>query len=405
MPFFVVTLARLGETFQKRFVVNVMIRGIGVNNKSTLLMSDTNAGLNKSRELSCSSQVCREFTVLHLGFLDYPHYVVTVRFHGLEPTHEHYNITDVRFYFKFYNPAFTRIEIWFRFVFLVITFIVTCWFGHSLRRFYVRDWSIEQKWLAILLPLLLLYNDPLFSITFLVNSWVPGMLDAMFQATFLCALLLFWLCIYHGIRQTKRSFLAFYAPKLIVVGMLWLSAFTLASWQKFNELRDPTYNYELDISNFVGFKVFFFIIGGLYLLYLIYLIIRAYAELRSMPYFDLRLKFLTTLMLLVLSVTVAITFLRFGAGVLQDNFVAELSTNYKNSAEFMMSYALLNFYMYTMAYVYSPAKNAVYESHFKDDPTFSMLNDSDDDVIYGEQEEGLLAGQNQLKRIDSDEDE
>lgn len=33
-----------------------------------------------------------------------------------------------------------------------------CLFGHSLRKFSMRDWGIEQKWMSILLPLLLLYN-------------------------------------------------------------------------------------------------------------------------------------------------------------------------------------------------------------------------------------------------------
>ncbi len=132
-----------------------------------------------------------------------------------------------------------------------------CMFAHSLRKFSVRDWSIEQKWMQLLLPLLLLYNskclfatmswsrgqerldtpslrkgiqnvllhlsssnspgglplllhvtvnkvffsDPLFPLTFLVDSWIPGMFDAVFQASFLGTLLLFWLCLYHGVRQ------------------------------------------------------------------------------------------------------------------------------------------------------------------------------------------------------------
>lgn len=98
------------------------------------------------------------------------------------------------------------------------------WFGHSLRKYPVHDWSIEQKWISVLLPLLILYNsehristfyciygrvnddsflfsDPLFPTIFLVNSWVPGMLDAILQTTFLCAILMFWLCVYHGLRQ------------------------------------------------------------------------------------------------------------------------------------------------------------------------------------------------------------
>lgn len=75
---------------------------------------------------------------------------------------------------------------------------------------------------------------------------------------------------------------------------------------------------------------------------------------------DLRLKFLTALMLIVIGISIAIVVLRFGGGVLQDNFVAELSTNYQNSAEFVSFYGLLNFYMFTMAFVYSPSANALY---------------------------------------------
>lgn len=68
----------------------------------------------------------------------------------------------------------------------------------------------------------------------------------------------------------------------------------------------------------------------------------------------MRLKFLTLLMLFVIVVSLIVTACRFGFGVLEDNFVASLSTTYKNSAQFMCFYGLLNFYLYTMAYVYSP---------------------------------------------------
>ena len=79
---------------------------------------------------------------------------------------------------------------------------------------------------------------------------------------------------------------------------------------------------------------------------------------------DLRLKFMTLLMLIVLSISITITVLRFGRAALQDNFVAELSTHYENSAEFVSFYGLLNFYMYTMAFVYSPSKNAIFGKLF-----------------------------------------
>lgn len=68
----------------------------------------------------------------------------------------------------------------------------------------------------------------------------------------------------------------------------------------------------------------------------------------------MRLKFLTLLMLVVLTISLTITILRFGIGVLEDNFVAQLSTHYNSSVQFMSFYGLLNFYIYAMAYVYSP---------------------------------------------------
>lgn len=388
------------ESFDKTFHVSVTIDGITADRKPVTVLHSDRAH-NRTRHLICERQSCEEFMVVHLGFLDYKHYILTVRFHGLESFHQRYNIVEVTFFFKNYNPAFTQVEIWFRFIFLLSTFAVTCWFAHSLRKFAVHDWSIEQKWMSVLLPLLLLYNDPIFPMMFLINSWLPGMLDALFQTSFLCALLLFWLCVYHGLRQNERHILTFYLPKLLIVGMLWISAITMATWQKYNELQDPTYSYKLDTRNFDSFKVFFFVACGVYMAYLLLLILRAYSELRAMPYFDMRLKFLTLLMLIVLAISLSVTMLRFGVGVLEDNFVAELSTNYKSSAQFMSFYSLLNFYLYTMAYVYSPAKGTVFESPItKDNPAFSMINDSDEDVIYGSDEESRRP----LNRCQNDDD-
>ncbi|XP_060097435.1 transmembrane protein 181 isoform X2 [Heteronotia binoei] len=280
---------------------------------------------NRTRTLNCAQQ-CAEIIVVHLGYLNYTRYDITVAFDNLPSI---YHIK--KFIWKTYNPAFSQVEIWFRFVFVVLTFIVTCLFAHSLRKFSMRDWGIEQKWMSILLPLLLLYNDPFFPLSFLINSWFPGMLDDLFQSLFLCALLLFWLCVYHGIRvQGERRCLTFYFPKLLIVGLLWLASVTLGIWQTVNELHDPTYQYGIDASNFQGMKIFFLVVATVYILYLMFLIIRACSELRNMPYVDLRLKFLTALTFVVLIISIAILYLRFGAQVLQDNLVAELSTHYHN---------------------------------------------------------------------------
>nr|AAY54880.1 IP11750p [Drosophila melanogaster] len=376
------------ERYDKSFQVSVSIDGINEQHKPQSVLG-SGVAHNRTRHLVCVRNDCEEFTVMHLGFLDYAHYIITVRFYGLESFHQKYNIRSITFYFKTYSPDFTQIEIWFRCIFLLFTFIVICWYAHTLRKYPIYDWSIEQRWLSVLLPLLLLYDNPFFPLIFLMNSWLPGMLDAILQATFLCALLMFWLCIYHGLRQNERSFVRFYLVKVIVVLPIWLCAIVLATWEKCNELRDPTYSHFVDTKNYNGFKMFFYIACCMYVLYLVLLLLRAYTELRSMPYFDMRLKFLTLLMLFVLSISITVTTCRFGFGILEDNFVASLNTTYRSSAQFMCFYGLLNFYLYTMAYVYSPdgrfaqAELAV----TKDNPAISMIDDSDEDVVYGSDEE------------------
>ncbi|XP_035378550.1 transmembrane protein 181 isoform X1 [Electrophorus electricus] len=369
------------EEFRKKFDMNVDLKGV-IQDAS--IMDISNNVQHKSRVLHCATpqELCDEIIIVHLGYLNYTQYKINVTLKDLEGISQ--NIQNVTFVVKTYNPTFSQVEIWFRFVFVVITFTVTCMFAHSLRKFPMRDWGIEQKWMSILLPLLLLYNDPFFPLSFLTNSWFPGMLDAIFQALFLCALLLFWLCVYHGFRvQGERKCLTFYLPKLVLVGLLWFSAVILGIWQLVNELQDPTYQYDIDIKHFQGMKVFFLLLVAMYVLYLGFLLLRAWSELKNMPYSDLRLKFLTALTFLVLIISMIILYLRFGSKALQDNFVAELSIHYQNSAEFVSFYGLLNFYLYTLAFIYSPSKNTLYDSQLKDNPAFSMLNDSDDEVIYG----------------------
>ncbi|XP_030849942.1 transmembrane protein 181 isoform X2 [Strongylocentrotus purpuratus] len=387
------------ETFQKPFNVSIMLRGVAQDSSQEKL---TSVPYNRSRKLSCEKGRCTELLLLHLLTLKYSTYIVTVSFQGLEKHH----VTAINFYFRTYNPAFSNMMIWFRFVFLVITFIITCMFAHSLRKFSMRDWSIEQKWLSVILPLLLLYNDPIYPLTLLVDSWIPILLDNVFQATFLCALLLFWLCAYHGIRQSDRKWVKFYMIKLLIVGVLWVSTLVLTSWQLYCSLYDPTFNYKVDSGDFIGMVIFFLVVGGFYVLYLLFLVIRAFTELRSLPYMNLRLKVMTMLMLVVVAATITITIMRYGVNILNENFVTELSTYYKNCAEFLAFYSLLNCYLYTMAFVYSPSKNAHKDTYFKDNPTFSMLNESEDELIYGsDSEDGVhtsLTGNN--RHMDNEEE-
>jgi hypothetical protein len=207
----------------------------------------------------------------------------------------------------------------------------------------------------------------------------------------------------------------------LILSPIFLCALTLAIWEKCSELRDPTWIHFVD-GNYSGFKTFFYLSVAMYMIYLIFLMFTAYSDLASMQYFDMRLKFLSLLMIFVMTVTISTTLSRFGGiGIVEDNFVGQLATNYKSSAHFMCFYGMINFYVITIAYVYSPVNTINGETSTlalfkrfqlsiftepvrKDNPSFSMINDSDEDVIYGSEDDSRrpLNSANKTNDYDSD---
>lgn len=84
------------ETFDKSFQVSVEIDGITDEHKPISILPRHKAK-NRTRHLKCMRSLCEEFTVLHLGFLNYAHYVIAVRFFDLNFFNERYHIKNLKF--------------------------------------------------------------------------------------------------------------------------------------------------------------------------------------------------------------------------------------------------------------------------------------------------------------------
>lgn len=116
------------ETFHKDFTVALKIKGI-VDEKGskslTILSEDIKLGGGRTHHLYCSVRRCDPIQTFHLEFLEFQSYEFYVTFDGLESVHEKYIIGDIRFTFQSINTSFTTLCIWFRFVFLVVSFIIT----------------------------------------------------------------------------------------------------------------------------------------------------------------------------------------------------------------------------------------------------------------------------------------
>ncbi|XP_047510222.1 transmembrane protein 181 isoform X2 [Pieris napi] len=347
------------EIFDKSFQVSISIDGVLSDHTTTNLVPETEA-TNRTQHLKCKKQICEEVMVLHLGSLEYTHYMLNVRFYGLHEFHKRYNIREVMFY---------------------------CWFAHTLRKYSTQDWAIEQKWLSILLPMLLLYNDPIYPLRLVSGGCFAPLIDSVFQTTFLACVMLSWLALYHGLRQNERSFVSFYLLKVVLVGFVWTPAMVIAVWQKYYGYYDPTFNYYTD-PNFRVVKILFFSAVALYFMYLLILVVKAYSDLRNMPFFDIRLRCLSIIVVSVLSITTILALHSWGPAALQDYWASQPKVHFDTSAPFMAMYGLFNFKLYTLAYLFSPGSGSLHETAItKDNPAFSMINDSDEDVIYGSDEE------------------
>ena len=122
---------------------------------------------------------------------------------------------------------------------------------------------------------------------------------------------------------------------------------------------------------------------GIYLLYLLYLIVRACAELKNMPYYgktnsgclsessaltsndrscsfrsDIRIKLSIIFMFIVIGTLVVTGLLRMSMDPFRQSLFENFTKNYRNTIEFCTIFSLFNIYVYTLAFLYSPAKNA-----------------------------------------------
>ena len=367
------------ERFSKNFTM--MLSVIGLNKE---LKKGEIIGLkkhNRTRSLDCSGSSCKTIIIMHLGYLPDSMYLINASFLGFE--HYSYTIKDIIFTWATYNPSFTELEVVFRFFFFVLTFGVLIYFGGNMRKYPIHDWSMEQRWMCLLLVLLLFYNNPLFPITFTTFTLLAGVLDAVFQSTFLFFLLAFWLCALHGLRQTRRAW-SFYLPKFLMIFPMWLSALTMEITQEFNEVRDPTFSFQINTAHYKRFQILFFCLLLIYIGYVVFLIVKAFTELRSMQFIQTRLKFITSFMGIIIVLCVSVVYSKFGFGVLEDNFIARFYTSYDSVTQFLSFYALLNLYLYMMVYVYSPCGGREVAGLPLGDTV--MMGDSDEEIIYGDKD-------------------
>jgi len=304
--------------------------------------------------------------VAWVPYMAYSMYVFNISLSN--PANDLSNLGDTSFTFRFTNHSYTLFELWFRFVFLVISFIFVIVFAHKMKTFPWRDWTLEQRWAIVLLLGLMAYNNPFFPLEILTNNWFPIFFNRVLYLSFIVILLLFWLVTFDGIRKetVDRSFGKFYLPKIVLVGGFWLCAVVVYTWIQQVQLKDPN-NDPYSLPGLIFFEVVMLIILIVYVFWLVIVVCRSCGDARTLPFLGERLKILGGFTLAVIIVVVA--GLIFGA-----------VSNFNNAAEFTSYVSLFNLYVYVLAFFYMPSQAAAKEAakHRADRLGMVRLEDEED---------------------------
>eukprot|EP01006_Ploeotia_vitrea_P000789 TRINITY_DN103653_c0_g1_i1.p1 TRINITY_DN103653_c0_g1~~TRINITY_DN103653_c0_g1_i1.p1 ORF type:complete len:550 (-),score=47.93 TRINITY_DN103653_c0_g1_i1:42-1634(-) len=260
------------------------------------------------------------------------------------------DIQQIETMFVFPAESFTEFELYFRYMFVFVSMVVTVAFWITNRMYNPwRGFALEQKWTLILLVSLVLFNNPFFFFTVVVDSWFFPFLNLVFVNSFLIIYLLCLLLFSDNLlkRHKRMSTEWFYLPKLILIGSLWFVGLVsfLVSRRK---QRDDIAMNDLENLSETGvafFKVFAGIILGIYglwLLYLITMLVIQWVE-DTRHYLPRRVKFLWLLALLMLF------------GIVAGYYTLVLRQDEQMKAiEFFAFFALYNLHVYLLALMYYP---------------------------------------------------
>mmetsp|Transcript_18550 Transcript_18550/g.32193 ORF Transcript_18550/g.32193 Transcript_18550/m.32193 type:complete len:455 (-) Transcript_18550:24-1388(-) len=302
------------------------------------------------RTIECKEgeEFCKPVYLLHYDFIHYSSYTIRVE---MTEIGKHPLLAKSYIDFSYFDEEFTLFELWFRFTFLILTFVCIVVFAHKLRNYRWTDWQVEQKWTAFILFGLMAADNPFFALELIFDGWFPTFFDQVMLVTFIAMLFFFWLVMFDGVRKDaqQRTMLKFYVPKLALVGLLWITTLVVFTMIELRSLSNPEYAESEDDPNFTFFLVGELILAVIYLFWVVYVVCRACSESRTFPLLGVRIRFFALFTLtVVLIMVLGIVFEGFGP-----------TTAVSGSPMGLLAYlALYNYYVYVLAFMYLPSRFA-----------------------------------------------
>jgi len=351
-----------------------------LNNGADLVVAKQLA--SRKVDFKANEMYSRDITIFNLHTMPYKNFKVKVEFKNAgdidkygHANHEDHQM-NVMFTMRYVNRDYTSFEFSWKYTFCVVTLVVM--FFPSLNRggllsrsktftslslifegFTVRlwstkwkMWSYQQKWIMVLLVQLFFFNDPLIYFEVYntrIGGEVLGGIYIGFMATFICTLMLFWLCALDETRDEKnlgrrdKGGCKKHAFKTAFMVFFWIYLVTTYAHIRMQEKDDPTYEAAQEGDRFVFATALGGLLTVIYTLWFLFYTFKGLYVLCTLPPPFLFVFF--------------ITFFTFSATVV-GIFIAALYPVPSAALDFLGMYSLYNLYIWTMAFVYAPLKNS-----------------------------------------------
>jgi len=282
--------------------------------------------------------------------LEYSEYLVVLDMDNVNADEDF--VSEIVFEFMYTTYTATLIELIIRYTCLGLSLAAIVFFLICMKPLSKQDWIPEQRWIAVLALATIGFNNPAFLCDLYTPLWFFPMISELLQLSFICCLLLAWLLVMDSVLEdeSKRTFVSFYLFKMLLTTLLWGAVMTLSVVNNLCKHMDPSQLSTNDNPYFKGVALGIAVVAVLYIVWVLYLCLRIVGELRNIPRTPTGFKLLCLLTMFTLLFTVV--------GVVL-NSIALLDSSVRPLAWF----TLLNFYVYTLLYLFSPNFASVSHKH------------------------------------------
>lgn len=343
--------------------LDLQVSGRNAGNFHNLLSTQTNA------YISCpQNQPYCESPILFITPIRYVTYQIQVGLlNGKELLDRGLLDSKVTIHYSYTTSSYTLLSILLRCIFIIGSVFFSFFYLIALMRNQAFiSWQSEQKFISLLLVLTIIYNNPLFFLQFVVVEWIFSFINTVFTITFFTFLMLTVLVMTHSIITTvsDRSIVWFYAPKFIVVGVIWVYSVTLISIIGF--LQQSGGFTIVGVSSTFPFLIILAVLLAIYLGNVGYYFVRSISKITHLPGKKVKkLIFSWGLTFIVLILTIIDTLL-FAAGV------------QVGAVQFNVFFVAYNTYTVTMAILYWPTNTEEFKNQQEEIEEREQLIKSDE---------------------------